>query len=295
MLAQIPTMVLLVISIAANWFNSIFNNQYCKKNAANDADVSLFLMSRQLTTLAVLILMTTDIRLSWYTVMMAVGFGIATIATVWSTCKALQYGPMGLFKVLLSSSMVIPALSGAVFWREKLTVPIICGVIGTVITIIIITKPKKSEKTVSGKFVVYCLIAVLANSTVCIMQKVHQTAHKDEIDGFLLIAFAIAALMTVTFFLKDRKNMPLNVPFTPKRAPFWLSIGAGVCSALPNRINLHLTGVMDSAIFFPLFNGGVLLLSVLAAILLFRERPTILQYGGIAVGIISVLLLSSIV
>lgn len=52
---------------------------------------------------------------------------------------------------------------------------------------------------------------------------------------------------------------------------------------------------MDSAIFFPLVNGGGLLLAVLKAILYFRERPTRLQYIGIAAGVISVLLLSGIV
>jgi len=65
--------------------------------------------------------------------------------------------------------------------------------------------------------------------------------------------------------------------------------------ALPHKINLYLSGVIDSAVFFPLVNGLPLLLSLLAAILFFRERPNLRQYIGILLGLAAVLLLSGIV
>lgn len=48
---------------------------------------------------------------------------------------------------------------------------------------------------------------------------------------------------------------------------------------------------MDSAIFFPIVNGGGLVLTTLAAVLLFKERLSVKQWMGVAFGIISVVFL----
>jgi multidrug transporter EmrE-like cation transporter len=48
---------------------------------------------------------------------------------------------------------------------------------------------------------------------------------------------------------------------------------------------------MPGIIFFPIVNGGVIILSALSAILLFRERLPKMQLIGLIAGIISVLCL----
>jgi len=49
--------------------------------------------------------------------------------------------------------------------------------------------------------------------------------------------------------------------------------------------------LMDSAVFYPTVNGGNLILTALAACILFRERPRKLQWLGIALGTVAVILL----
>ena len=51
----------------------------------------------------------------------------------------------------------------------------------------------------------------------------------------------------------------------------WLAVG-GVLQAVNHKLNLYLSGVMDSAVFFPIVNGGGLVLTTLLAVPLFRER-----------------------
>jgi drug/metabolite transporter (DMT)-like permease len=48
---------------------------------------------------------------------------------------------------------------------------------------------------------------------------------------------------------------------------------------------------MDSAVFFPLVNGGHLVLTTLSAVVFFREKLTVKQWIGVGVGILSVLCL----
>ena len=65
--------------------------------------------------------------------------------------------------------------------------------------------------------------------------------------------------------------------------------GLGTVGA--NKLNLYLSGVMESAVFFPIVNGGSLLLAVLAALLLYRETLPGRKWAGLAVGIAGIFLL----
>ena len=70
-----------------------------------------------------------------------------------------------------------------------------------------------------------------------------------------------------------------------------IMVAGGVCVAVNNKLNLYLSGVMDSAVFFPIVNGGGLVLATLAAVLLFREKLSKKQWIGVAFGIASVVFL----
>ena len=73
--------------------------------------------------------------------------------------------------------------------------------------------------------------------------------------------------------------------------PLALFIAGGVGVALNNQINLYLSGVVASAVFFPIVNGGGLILITAASVVLFREKLTIRQWIGLALGIAATLLL----
>jgi multidrug transporter EmrE-like cation transporter len=70
-----------------------------------------------------------------------------------------------------------------------------------------------------------------------------------------------------------------------------LFIAGGVGVALNNQINLYLSGVVASAVFFPIVNGGGLILITAASVVLFREKLTARQWLGLALGIVATLLL----
>ena len=56
-------------------------------------------------------------------------------------------------------------------------------------------------------------------------------------------------------------------------------------------MNLYLSGVMDSAVFFPIVNGGGFVLATIAAVLLFKEKLSTKQWIGVVLGIASVVFL----
>ena len=66
---------------------------------------------------------------------------------------------------------------------------------------------------------------------------------------------------------------------------------SGIAVALNNRLNLLLSGLLDSSVMFPVVNGGGLILTTLSATLLFRERLSGKQWIGMAIGTLAVILL----
>ena len=56
-------------------------------------------------------------------------------------------------------------------------------------------------------------------------------------------------------------------------------------------MNIYLSSVIDSAIFFPTINVGGLILSTVADMVLFKQKIQPLKWLGIGIGIVAVLLI----
>lgn len=72
----------------------------------------------------------------------------------------------------------------------------------------------------------------------------------------------------------------------------FLSGGAGVCFGGCNLLNTTLAGRLDSAVFFPVYNISVILLSIILSYMIFREKLTKKEVAVFLLGIISIMLLN---
>ncbi len=234
---------------------------------------------------------------STYTVLLGIVFGLTTTAQVITQLKALEIGPMSYTTIIISCSTLMSALSGAIFWDEKLAWAHIVGLILMLVSFALSIERKEGEKKSSTLWLILCLVAFLATGMIGIMQKIHQTsAHKGELNSFLIVAFLTSFLCSAALLCYTKhKDGTLSFHFEkPDRKTLLLigiMIGAGICAAINNKLNLFLSGVIDTAVFFPIVNGGNLVLTTIVAVLVFRERLTKTQWIGVAAGILSVLFL----
>ena len=72
-------------------------------------------------------------------------------------------------------------------------------------------------------------------------------------------------------------------------------VACGAVGCIYNRLNITLTGTLPSVVFFPLFNGSVIVLSTLAGVILFGERLNRKQIYGILLGTAALMLASGTV
>ena len=285
----------LIFSIICSCTANTTKSAVSKAHLRNSTDVNFFTMIAQLVATLVLLALTDDFQISWLTAGMAILFGVITLLANLSAVQALHSGPMSLTTTLAYiGAMMIPALSGALFFNEDLPLSKILGVGCMLITIplMVYQKKRRRENGISVRWIIFAVASMILSGLTGVMQKIHQSSSvKSELNSFILLAFAFATAGALIMFLIQKRKQPLTVDLSPKRAPFWLTIVYGVTVAFPNKINLWLSGVMESAVFFPLVNGGGIILALLAAVVLFRERPSKQQWIGLAFGVLAVFLL----
>lgn len=298
--SKIPSLLLLAISILVCLTSGILGNMYSKKYISGVKDRFLYcIIVQSFAAIMLFVLAGFTIKCSAYTVILAVCFGAITIIQSLSNLSALAIGPWSYTAVINSFSTVITALSGYLFWQEKLSTVKIIGIVLMVGCLCLATAKDETKKKASLKWLLLTLLTSLSTAGVGLLQKVHQNSpHKHELSQFLIIAFISSVILsTVAYFVSGRfkkdesANGGLKKIILDKKVLFLGMVAVGIFMALNNEFNLYLVGTMDSAVFFPMVNGGGLILSVLMSVLLFKEKLSWKQSIGVLLGIVATLLL----
>jgi drug/metabolite transporter (DMT)-like permease len=107
----------------------------------------------------------------------------------------------------------------------------------------------------------------------------------------LFISFLIAAALSLIATLVAKKATDTNENKSSKKA-FFITAGAGITFGAYNLLNTTLAGMLPSAVFFPVFNIGVIALTMICGIILLKERIRKKEILVLALGGMSILLLT---
>lgn len=289
--------VTLILSLAAALSGSIAKKYYTDKATADLSGGFVFNAVGCITAALILLCWGGFGSASAFTVVLGVAFGAITALQGITNIAALQVGPMSYTSVIISFSTLISALSGVMFFDEELGWAQIVGIALMLVSFLLATKSDGEEKKANLKWLSLCLIAFAATGGIGVMQKVHQSSeHQNELNAFLIIAFFSSAILCAIFaVLLKRKGSRDDATRSKNKNQalilIAIMIAGGACIAVNNKFNLYLSGVMDSAVFFPIVNGGGLVLTTLSAVLLFKERLSKKQWIGVVFGIASVVFL----
>lgn len=280
-------------------FCSVVRSHFCKRDVETKADIytynalsSLFAMA----TLVVVGLLLGELTIpSTYTILLGVVYGLLTALCAVAGLMAFEIGPLSYTTVITSCSMILPALSGLIFWKEPIALSQIIGVGFMLASFACSVDSKNDRAGASVRWLLLCLGAFASSGGVGILQKVHQSSpHQGELNAFLVISFGVSALFSLVtaLFLQKKKKQRITVLSRKKCGRLALmSLAGGLGAALTNQINTYLAGAMPSIVFFPVFNGVVMLSSVLFGLVVYREKLSFRQWIGLAVGTMATLLL----
>ncbi len=178
--------------------------------------------------------------------------------------------------------MIIPTMSG-VFFGEGFSIPKLFVVV-VLIFFIYLSLEKKGDAKINRRWLVFCSLTFIFQGSIGVLQKIHQSSvHKGETGSFLLLAFICSLIYSRIRAQKGFKELNF------KRKHLLFAVLCGVCTFGMNFLNLRLSGVLPSQLFFPVVNGSAIVLSSIMSILLFREKLAKKQIVGLCGGIISLI------
>lgn len=203
--------------------------------------------------------------------------------------KALTYGPMSLTSLIVSFSVVIPLLYVIFFCGEALNTYKIIGLILLTAAIIFsnLNKPKDSRKSANFKWSIYLALTFICNGFSSIIQKIHQT----EYNSMYCVEFMLFAMLacSIIYLIYGLKQLRTNNPFELSGKKY--GIFAGIATAIYGYSTIKLAGFENASILFPAISAGTILCTLLAGIIIFKEKLRYNHIVALITGICAVVFL----
>lgn len=282
---DLMTIISIPVSISSVVLQNCIINRLCKTTLQKSDYISYFNMILYIVCVVFFGVMLIGDSISVFTVTLGIIFGVLTALNSIFKMHALLIGPMHITMLIITSSMIIPALSG-IFFGEAFSLYKLIFVF-ILIGFIYMSLEKKEGGKIDKKWFIYCMLSFIMQGAIGVLQKIHQASpHSGEVNGFLLASFACSVIFCRLRIKGDIKQIKFD------KKIWFLAIVCGLCSYLMNVINLKLSGIIPSQLFFPLINGSVIILTSFASLILFKEKLSNKQLVGLFGGIVSLICLA---
>ena len=289
--------ILLFISVFIDTFKNGYYNFFGKKLLKTNADTALFNVVGCIGSIAffaVVILVTGEsFIVSPFSFILSIAFAAVTVAAQYFGVLSMNLGPMSFSVLFTYLSAMIPTVFGCIYRNELPQIQQIIGLVLMVITFIL-SVDLSENSGMSLKWILVVAGSFIGMGMIGVFQTVHQVSeYAFEINGFLFWAFVFSFIMFYFLYVPySIKNKKENIKIEKYSLTDWvLILVTGIIIAAINLINLYLSGAMPSVIFFPIVNGGVIVLSGIASIVIFKEKLPPKKIAGLIIGIIATCLI----
>ncbi len=282
----------LFASVLMETAKNVLSNEFSKTSLKNGADICKFngIMYAGSFAVMLVILCFSGFSVSLYTVLMALLFAVVTDGVQATLLRALKNGPLALVNFIqLIGGILIPPIFGMLFLRQSATalqlaaIPLLLAALALVLDL-------KKENFRRGSWMFPALLSMLCCGVIGILQSIQRaSAYADEMNPFLALTFLFILVKNAVQGLIVGRRSPSC--FSARSRAALPPLFSGIFMGIVNAVNLYLIGVIPNVIFFPIANGGLLIMTTLAAALLFRERLNGRQWCGIVCGTAAMLMI----
>lgn len=277
---------LLLLSISAYSFQNVFRRKYAKGVSGGDftfnalmslfATVYFFISAGELHF---------DASILPYSILFAVCCGVTMIAIL----VAVREGSYALTNMIISYSLVIPTLYGPVFLGEKISAFAIVGLVVLLVSLYLVRGPRDEAASAKNlKWIIALVLAFAANGMCSVSQKIQQVGqmgnYKNE---FMIVAMAILTLFFIVAALVREREVIVRL----RTNAVWPS-ACGILNGLSNHMVLVLTGMMSTAIYFPLLSASSLVISFILSLTVYKEKLLVRQMVAAGMSIVAIVLLN---
>lgn len=278
---------LLLLSISAYSFQNVFRKKYSSLVTGGDfafnaimslfATVYFFLSAGQLSF---------DLSIIPYAILFAACCGVAMV----SMLVALREGSYALTNMILSYSLVIPTLYGPVFLGETISYFAVGGIAILLVSLYLVREPKETgeRKKTSAVYLIAISAAFVSTGMCSVSQKIQQIGQSGLYKNEFMIA-AMAMLTVVFALIAAFRERPA---IKSMRLGALLPSACGLLNGISNHMVLILTGMMSTAIFFPILSASSLVISFVLSLTVYREKLLRRQIVAALMSIVAIILLN---
>ena len=223
---------------------------------------------------------------SLYATLFAVGLSVLFAETFVIYSKAISLAGTALATVSARLSVLIPVLFSILFFGESPNIKMIFGFVAAIITLYLFYLSLKNHGTQEGRRgkYIYLFSLLVGIGFVDFSMKIfEQNFSIDEKGTFVFLIFLFAFLYTLVRIQIDKIKFDKN------------TYKIGLILGLPNVLAIHFLlatlSELPAIIVFPIQNIGVIVLTAVAAYLIWKEEINLYGKIAIAVGIAAILLL----
>jgi drug/metabolite transporter (DMT)-like permease len=187
-------------------------------------------------------------------------------------------------------SVVIPILFAYFFAKEDITLLFVIGLILSILSIYFITV--KKELHIDKRYLILPVIVFLGGGMIDTSLKVLQQAYSQNIPlSTISYSIFLGAFIAGTsiYLVKEKANFS---------SWEWKSVKAGVALGVPNYFSIFflLSAIegfsVKSAFVFGVNNMGIVLLSTLLSVLIFKEKLEPKNQWGLLLAVVSIVIIS---
>ena len=191
--------------------------------------------------------------------------------------------------VATKMSFVLPAVLGVFIYKEELDYIKVIGIVLAVFAVYLASM-KQSQDSFKPSMLVLPFLVFLGSGIVDASIKYFQEVHvpEEEFALFSALVFFFAGSIGSIFILIKAVKQPFKINYK--------NVLGGIALGIPNFFSIYFLMLalgykgLNSASIFTVNNVGIVLLSTVLGILLFKEKLNIKNWLGIGLAILSILL-----
>jgi drug/metabolite transporter (DMT)-like permease len=202
-----------------------------------------------------------------------------------------QKNGISVASVATKMSVVIPILSGIIYFKESLSTSTILGIILAIISVYLTAK--KETGPLKWQNIMLPLLVFLGAGTVDTFIKFlqHYYVKDTEIALFSATTFGVAFVIGIPFIF-------LNIQ-TKKNTLRFKNIIAGILLGVPNyfsllfMIKMLASNLFSSAVLFTIHNIAIVVLTTILGVFFFKEHLNLRNSIGLIIAVVAIFLMTN--
>ena len=285
--------LLMALSVMMASLNSIVLRKFKNRTFSTPGDSFFFNGALSIIWTAIMLVWffaAGDTSVSALAIIFGAVYGAILCLFMYFKNQSIATGPISLTSLIGNCAFITATWFGVIYAQERVSVFQLIGMTLILISLILCINPKKSAEPLRLRWFLYCLAFFGAGSLIGIFQKVFGRSQAvSEVNGMMLSASIVSCVLFFAVGLITNKAHRLARP-TVKRDALIYILFSGITGCVYIRLNMSLSAIIPSALFFPVVNGGIVIITTLAGALIFREKLNKTQLLGILLGLVAIVI-----